>query len=164
MRNDRSSDDEHVIVKDAPVSTGYETKVTGANGYRFFAGWRSDPFFFDTNGALNNLEFTGTDFFAEKNICSIALEVPNTNLGSGKLLLWARTLDGTSGRYVQADRGARASQEPFLAGDEKSAYLSGDGLKPHTDLLGDFPYVGAPHAAAVHLAHASRNRSSPRPS
>ena len=28
--------------------------VTEAGDYRFFAGWRSDPFFFDTRGALNN--------------------------------------------------------------------------------------------------------------
>jgi hypothetical protein len=40
--------------------------------------------------------------------------------------LWARTMDGASGSYVQADRNARASQEPFLAGDEKSAYITGE--------------------------------------
>jgi hypothetical protein len=71
------------------------------------------------------LKFTGQDFFGDKNICSIALELPNSKLGS-KINLWARTMDGASGSYVQADRGAHASQEPFLAGDEKSAYLAGE--------------------------------------
>ena len=41
-----------VIVKAAPVSTGRNARVTEAGGYRFFAGWRSDPFFFDVQGHL----------------------------------------------------------------------------------------------------------------
>jgi hypothetical protein len=35
------------IIDGAPVSTGPEAQVTQAGDYRFFAGWRSDPFFFD---------------------------------------------------------------------------------------------------------------------
>ena len=31
-------------------------------------GWRSDPFFFDTRGAINNFQFTGEDFFAERDV------------------------------------------------------------------------------------------------
>lgn len=218
----RTGHDGEVIIEGAPVSMGPQARVTDAGGYRFFAGWRSDPFFFDTLGALNNLTFTGQDFFIKKNICSIALEFPNAKLGSEKVNLWARTLDGSSGTFVQVDRGARASQEPFLAGDSKLAYLAaqpaqdaqfipvfahalqhtggytpveatrvaaaqfpdvlpyqpanpisypsngrlltddvelyflpmvtngrikGDGLKPHTDLLAEFPYVGPPHNA-----------------
>jgi hypothetical protein len=221
-RSERTGDEGVVIVEGALVSTGREPKVTDAGNYRFFAGRRSDPFFFDAQGALNNLKFTGQDFFGDKNISSIVLEVPNSQLGSRTINLWARTLDGASGRYVQADRGARASQEPFLTGDEKSAYLAGepvddarfvavfahalqhtggytpeeatrvaanllpdmlpygpgrqasypsngrtltddavahfltvltngkvtgDGLKPHSDLLAEFPYVGPPHNA-----------------
>lgn len=220
MRSGRTGEDGVVILEGAPVSTSREPRVTSAGEYRFFAGWRSDPFFFDTLGAINDLKFTGQDFFTDKNVCSIALEVPNAKLGSQQLRLWGRTLDGTSGSWVQADRGALASQEPFLAGDEKSAYIAGepandarfiavfahslqhaggytpedatraaatllpdvlpyqpgrkasypgngraltddasgyflsvltngkvtgDGLRPHTDLLADFPYVGPPH-------------------
>jgi hypothetical protein len=44
-----------IIVERAPVSTGREALVTEANHYRLFAGWRSDPFFFDRRGMLNNL-------------------------------------------------------------------------------------------------------------
>src|ERR1700722_14878341 len=65
----------------APVSTGREARVTETGDYRFFAGWRSDPFFLDRRGAINNLQFTGDDFFADKNVCSIVLEVPNSALG-----------------------------------------------------------------------------------
>src|SRR5947209_8052862 len=42
-----TGDDGQVIVEGAPVSTGREPRVTEAGGYRFFAGWRSDSFFFD---------------------------------------------------------------------------------------------------------------------
>ena len=45
-----SGDIGQVIVEDAPVSTGREAQVTEAGEYRFFAGWRSDPFFFDRRG------------------------------------------------------------------------------------------------------------------
>lgn len=220
-RSERTGHEGVVVVEGAPVSTGREPKVTDAGDYRFFAGWRSDPFFFDAQGALNGLKFTGQDFFADKNVAAIVLEVPTSELGS-KMNLWARTMDGASGSYTQADRNARASQEPFLAADEKSAYITGepvhdarfipvfahslqhtggytpeeatrvaaaqlpdvlpyepgrevsyptngraltddveayflpvltngkvtgDGLRPHTDLLDEFPYVGSPHNA-----------------
>jgi hypothetical protein len=210
------------ILEGAPVSTEREAHVTEAGDYRFFAGWRSDPFFFDTMGALNNLQFTGEDFFTDKDVCSIVLEVPNSALGSGKIGLWHRTVDGSGGKWVQADRGALASQSVFLTGVGKAAYQAGqpaddggfiavfahslehtggytpeaakqaagillpdilpydpakpaaypangrtltddaidvflpiltngkvtrDNVGPHTDLLGSFPYVGAPHKA-----------------
>ena len=64
-----------VIVEGAPVSTGHEGHVTQAGDHRFFAGWRSDPFFFDVLGTINNFQFTTGDFFADKDICSIVLEV-----------------------------------------------------------------------------------------
>ncbi len=210
------------IVQGAPVSMGREALVTEAGDYRFFAGWRSDPFFFDRHGALNNLQFTGDDFFADKDVCSIAMEVPNSALGRQNLGLWARTLDGVGGKWVQADRGARPLQAVFLTGAENADYLAsepagdarfvavfahslqhaggytpeeakrvagtllpdilpydpkraasfpnngrtltddavdvflpiltngkgtGDKAGPHSDLLGEFPYLGPPHRA-----------------
>ena len=118
-----------LIIEEAPVSMGREAYVTEARDHRFFAGWRSDPFFFDTLGALNNLQFTGTDYFTEKDICSIVLEAPNSALGSKAIGLWARTMvrsGGRSGSWVQADRGARPSQTPFLAGEQNEAYRAGE--------------------------------------
>ncbi len=120
-----TGDDGQVIIEAAPVSTGAEARVTEAGGYRFFAGWRSDPFYFDVDGALNNLQFTGNDYFADKDVCCIVLEVPNSALGP-KISLWVRTLDGSSGKWVQADRGARPNQTPFLAGEQNAAYLAAE--------------------------------------
>ena len=120
-----TDDGGRLIVKSAPVSMGEDARVTEAGEYRFFAGWRSDPFFFDTQGALNNLQFTGNDFFADKNVCSIVLEVPNSELGRKPVNLWARTLVEGVGGWVQADRGALPAQAVFLVGTEREAYLAG---------------------------------------
>lgn len=121
-----TGDDGQVVINRAPVCMGREAQVTDAGDYRFFAGWRSDPFFFDVQGALNNLQFTGNDFFADKDICSIVLEMPNSQLGGKEVSLWCRTLDGSDGKLVQADRGARPQQTPFLSGDQNAAYLAGE--------------------------------------
>jgi Domain of unknown function (DUF4331) len=116
-----------VIVEGAPVSTGPVARVTEAGDYRFFAGWRSDPFFCDVEGAKNNLQFTGDDFFADKNVCSIVLEVPNPTLGANQIRLWARTLcPGEGGGWVQAERGARPAQAVILVDEERDDYLAGE--------------------------------------
>jgi hypothetical protein len=119
-----AGDDGEVIVAGAPVSLDREARVTEAGDYRFFAGWRSDPFFFDPLGAVNNHHFTGEDFFTDKNVCSIVLEVPNAAIGPKEVGLWMRTLDGAGGSWVQADRGAGPSQGVFLVGEEQGAYLA----------------------------------------
>src|SRR5215471_5605790 len=115
-----------VIVASAQVSTGRDARVTEAGEYRFFAGWRSDPFFFDVHGMLNNQQFTGHDFFADKNVCSIVLEVPNTDLGTKQVRLLACTLVGAVEDWVQTDRDALPAQAVFLVGTEREAYLSGE--------------------------------------
>jgi Domain of unknown function (DUF4331) len=121
-----TGDGGRTIIEGAPVSTGLDSRVTEAGDYRFFAGWRSDPFFFDTMGALNNLTFTGDDFFTGKDVCCIVLEVPNSALGPNKIGLWHRSLDGVTGKWVQADRGALPSQSVFLTGDHKAEYLAAE--------------------------------------
>jgi hypothetical protein len=126
-RATRTGEDGQVIVAGAPVSMGREATVTQAGDYRFFAGWRSDPFFFDTRGALNDLQFTGDDFFIDKDVCSIVLEMPNAVLGLKEVRLWGRTLISVDGAgWVQAERGARPSQTPFLTGDQNEAYRAGE--------------------------------------
>ena len=120
------------IVEGAPVSRGREAQVTEAGDYRFFAGWRSDPFFFDRRGAVDNLRFTGDDFFADKDVCSIVLEMPNSALGRKRVSVWHRTLlpaDGAGGGWIQVERGARPLQLFLvlgLSGAERDAYLAGE--------------------------------------
>ncbi len=118
-----------VIFDEVPVSTGREGHVAQVGDHRFFSGWRSDPFFFDVLGTLDKFQFTSGDFFADKDTCSIVLEVPNALLGPKEVRLWARTLipaDGAGGGWIQADRGARPNQTPFLTGEQNDAYLAGE--------------------------------------
>jgi hypothetical protein len=76
--------------------------LTEAGEYRFFADWRSVP------------------------------EVPNSALGLKKIGLWHRTLvpaDGTVGRWVQAERGARPLQlfvVLCLSEEESTSYITGE--------------------------------------
>ena len=120
-----TGDTGRLIIDGAPVSLERESRVTEAADIRFFAGWRSDPFFCDVEGAKNNLQFTGYDFFADKDVCSIGLEVPKTALGTKELRLWARTLTPGGGGWIQVERGARPAQAVILV-EEKDAYLAGE--------------------------------------
>ncbi len=121
-----TGDGGRVIVEGATVSIGREARITQAGNTRFFAGWRSDPFFCDVEGAKNKLQFTGDDFFADKDVCSIVFEVPNSALGAKDVHLWARTLTpGDGGAWIQVERGARPAQAVILV-EERDAYLAGE--------------------------------------
>jgi len=115
-----------LVIDEAAVSVGREALVTEAGDCRFFFGWRSDPFFFDVNGNFNHMQFTGDDFFADKNVCSIVIELPNSNLGNSEVGIWARTVDKTRDGWIQADRGGRPMQAVFLVGEQRDAYLTAE--------------------------------------
>ena len=125
---DGDGDGGEAIIEDAPVSKGPEAPVTEAGEYRFFAGWRSDPFFFDAGGALDDFQFTGDDFFADSDVCSIVLELPNGELGSGEVGLWHRALvPADDANWTQVERGARTQVVPFLVpNEEKDAYVGSE--------------------------------------
>src|SRR5258705_4454464 len=119
-------DDGEVVVQGARVSVGPEALVTKVGDFRFFFGWRSDPFFLDVIGNFNQMHFTGDDFFKSKDVCSIVLELPNSELRSNEVAIWARTVDKTGEGWVQADRDARTLQSVFLVGEEREASLGGE--------------------------------------
>jgi hypothetical protein len=121
------SDEGKILFEGAPVSMNREAQIVASGDYRLFAGWRSDPFFFDLAGVQNNMQFTGNDFFADKDVCSIALEIPISDMGGGASLnLWHRSLADVDGIWVGADRGARPTQTPFLASADRDSYLDGE--------------------------------------
>jgi hypothetical protein len=74
-------DSGQVVVEAAAVSTGRKARVAEAGGYRIFAGWRSDPFFFDVQGILNDFRFTGDDFFADKTCVASCWKCPTLTSG-----------------------------------------------------------------------------------
>ncbi len=113
------------IVSGAPVSFGSNAIVTVRGPYKFFAGLRSDPFFFDLLGFLNSLQFTGSDFFLDKNVFGIVLEVPNKALGTNPNIgVWGRTAKPLS-TPVQIDRvGRPAINTVFNHGADKNTFNS----------------------------------------
>jgi hypothetical protein len=135
--DDKKHQDGHVngheeqLLNDAPVSFDGDAIVTQGNGkrgdVRFFAGIRSDPFFFDLLGFLNGFQFTGSDFFVDKNVFGIVLEVPNDLLGSNpKIGIWVRTLVPMTmqpDHVTQADQmGRPAINTVFNHGNEKNIF------------------------------------------
>ena len=119
-------EDGEVIIEEAPVSFGREALVTKVGDFGFFFGWRSDPFFFDVSGSFNHMQFTGDDFFKDKNICSIVIELPNSELAANSLGIWCRVLVKDRERWIQVERGGRPMQAVFLVGEKREAYLSGE--------------------------------------
>jgi Domain of unknown function (DUF4331) len=119
-----------VIIEHAPVSFGSKALVTKSGPYKLFAGLRSDPFFFDLIGFLHNFQFTGSDFFIDKNVFGIVLEVPNSALGKNpKIGVWARTLlakgdeDGDEDDYTVDDRmGRPAINTVFNHNNDKNVF------------------------------------------
>jgi hypothetical protein len=141
---------EKTLVTNAPVSFGASAIVTrGRADVKFFAGLRSDPFFFDLVGFLNTAgsgftmnDFTGSDFFATLNVFGIALELPNLLLrkngdddgadisdDGGKntqIGVWVRTLVPMTmqpDHLTQADQmGRPAINTVFNHGNEKNIF------------------------------------------
>jgi hypothetical protein len=74
-----------VIVEGVPVSTGHEGHVTEAGDHRFFAGWRSDPFFFDVLGTLNKFQFTSGVSSQTKILAASCWKCPTLFLGRKRL-------------------------------------------------------------------------------
>src|SRR2546422_397402 len=128
-----------VIIKNAPVSFGREERIAEREDFKFFAGVRSDPFFFDLLGFLAGFNFTGSDFFADKNVFGTVLEVPNSALGTNPNIgVWSRVLIPAkdletpgNGGLVQIDRmGRPAINTVFNHGDDKKTF---NAMEPTAD-------------------------------
>ncbi len=124
VRARESGDDGETLFADTPVSLGAAAHVATADAHRFFAGLRSDPFFFDLDGLHNDFAFTGHDTFSDKNVSGIVLELPNATLGAGtRIGYWCRVLLPEAGAYHQIDRMGRPMMNVlFTKGEEKNAF------------------------------------------
>ncbi len=163
-----------IIIKDAHVSFGREERVARRDGFKFFAGLRSDPFFFDLLGFLAGFKFTGVDFFADKNVFGTVLEVPNSALGTNPNIgVWSRILipskdlsPPSNGGLVQIDRMGRpaintvfnhgADKVTFNAieptGDRTTITTTGKTfLANFEDVLGSFGYDAASAASIAQI-------------
>lgn len=127
------------IINDAPVSFGATPRITTHGPYKFFAGLRSDPFFFDLIGFLDEFDFSFGDFFTKLNVFAIVLEVPNRALGRNpKTAMWARTKIQRNGRLINDDRAARAGiNTVFNHGQDKNIFNDTEPSEDRTALTSD---------------------------
>jgi hypothetical protein len=229
------------IISDAEVSFGAKPEIVKSGAYTFFAGSRSDAFFFDFDGIKNLFDirggrnftaldfagkapWTGVDSNTEANVFSTVIELPTAELGAKPdIRIWGRCSVRRDGKLLHVDRAGHPSVSSFFNTDDtkleynasepvndrsrwtdqfvhlmghtgnytreeaiaeidkegtlpdmlrynpslpakypngrvftddvinyRLAFLSKgeippDGLKPHTDILGEFPYIGTPH-------------------
>lgn len=147
------------IIRDVPVTFGTEPRIATAGDFKFFAGLRSDPFFADPVGGGNNFKWTGRDFFADKNVFGIVLEVPNSALGPNpRVGVWARVLVPHDGRLVQGDRAGRPAIDATFnqSDDDKRVWNQQEPSRDRDLFLGKFARVfeqaGHPKDQAAILA------------
>jgi hypothetical protein len=107
------------IIQHAPVSFTRDPHITTDGGYRFFAGLRSEPFFADPDGFGNNMQWTGRDGWAGKNIFGIVLEAPNRALGSHPQIgVWGRTMALVHGTLTPVNQMGRPGNNVFRQGSD----------------------------------------------
>ena len=160
-----------VLIEHAPVSFDSHAQITeGEDGVRFFSGFRSDPFFFDLLGFLNGFKFSGSDFFIDKNVFGMVLEMPSRLLGPNpKVGVWTRTLVPMTlqpEHLTQADQlGRPAINTVFNHGNDKNIFnvttpdrqrttKIGSGitfLESFEATLGSFGYAAAQAAAIAEI-------------
>jgi hypothetical protein len=106
-----------IILQQAPVSFTKEAQIISTGQYRFFAGLRSDPFFADPDGFIDNMRWTGRDYWWGKNVFSIVLETPNSVLGSqSRLGIWGRTMIPVHGAFTPVNQMGRPGTNIFRQG------------------------------------------------
>jgi len=125
------------VVTGADVSFGTEAKVVEAGDYTFFAGSRSDAFFFDYDGIKNLFDtsgkknftdphtggpspWTGVDSNTEANVFSTAVELPTAELAANPdIRIWGRcSVREDDGQLVHVDRAGHPSVSSFFNTDD----------------------------------------------
>jgi hypothetical protein len=124
------------VVDGADASFDTTPNVVTSGQYTFFAGSRSDAFFFDYDG-VNNLfdtsggrnftaphlgdksPWTGVDSNAEANVFSMVVELPTSDLGPDPdINIWGRCSVRRDGRLLHVDRAGHPSVSSFFNTDE----------------------------------------------
>jgi hypothetical protein len=124
------------VVADGEVSFGAEANVIRSGDYTFFAGTRSDAFFFDYDGIKNLFDirgnrnftaphfggdspWTGIDSNTEANVVATVVELPTAALGADPdLHIWGRCSVRRDGRLLHVDRAGHPSVSSFFNTDE----------------------------------------------
>ncbi len=149
-----------VLISATPVGFDASAEPVQAGPCRLFVGVRSEPFFADADGAFHGFQWTGQDAFANRNILSIALEVPSEMLGAGpEIGVWAAVSVRRDGELVQVDRGGNPTINPFVnpndVKDQFNARQPADDvanyLRPWSKLLEENGHTPDEAAAAARI-------------
>lgn len=143
-----------------PVSFDKVPVIAREGEYLFFAGARSDAFFFDFDGIKNLFDitggrnftaphlggespWTGVDSNLEANVCSMVLELPTVKLGAAPdIRIWGRCSVRRDGELVHVDRAGHPSVSSFFNTDEtKEEYNAGEPIHDRTRWLGQFVHL-----------------------
>jgi Domain of unknown function (DUF4331) len=129
-----------VLIDGTPVAFDHASaRPVLAGQVRLFIGVRSEPFFADADGSFHGFQWTGKDAFADKNILSIAMEVPDQMLGADPLIgLWATvSVRRRDGSLLQVDRGGHPTINPFVnPNNVKNTYNLGQPVDDLANYLG----------------------------
>ena len=124
------------VVAGGEVSFGTQANVITSGDYTFFAGSRSDAFFFDYDGIENLFDtrgnrnftaphfggpspWTGVDSNAEANVFSTVVELPTSALGADPdIHIWGRCSVRRDGQLLHVDRAGHPSVSSFFNTDE----------------------------------------------
>ncbi len=124
------------IFEGVEVSFGKEPVIAESDGYQFFAGARSDAFFFDFDGIKNLFDirggrnftalhlsgefpWTGVDSNTQANVCSMVLELPTVQLGAAPdIRIWGRCSVRRDGELLHVDRAGHPSVSSFFNTDD----------------------------------------------
>src|SRR6202171_5071063 len=124
------------IFSDVEVSFGTTPSIATSGDISFFAGARSDAFFFDYDGIKNLFDtsggrnftaphlggespWTGQDSNTEANVFSTVLELPTSALGANPdIRIWGRCSLRRDGELLHVDRAGHPSVSSFFNTDE----------------------------------------------
>ena len=148
------------IFDDAEVSFGRTPHIVSSGSYTFFAGARSDAFFFDFDGIKNLFDttggrnftaphlggqspWTGVDSNAKANVFSMAIELPTSALGAHPdIRIWGRCSVHRDGQLVHVDRAGHPSVSSFFNTDDtKEEYNAGDPVRDRERWMGMFIHL-----------------------
>ena len=148
------------IIADAECSFGPKPNIVKSGAYTFFAGSRSDAFFFDFDGIKNLFDISGkrnftephlgskspwigVDSNTEANVFSTAIELPTSELGAKLAIrIWGRCSVRKDGKLVHADRAGHPSVASFFNTDDtKLEYNASEPVNDRKRWLDQFVHL-----------------------
>ena len=124
------------IIADADVAFGARPNIVRSGATTFFAGARSDAFFFDFDGIKNLFDtsggrnftaphlggkspWTGVDSNTEANVFSTVIEMPTSEIGANpEIRIWGRCSLRENGKLNHVDRAGHPSVSSFFNTDD----------------------------------------------